>query len=102
MIESRTEDAALVCSVCENLATWEPIIHTWPTGSGNKITAPTLFDVDMPICDAHRLQLSPRDFLCDEIWTGILDWAFRNKKPIPDRMTAEVRFRKINHEIMVH
>lgn len=101
MIEHRHEDAAPSCSVCDCLASWWPVIYTWPTGA-KSLTKPTQFDVEMPICDKHRMDLKVTDFLCEEIWTGIIDWAFKNNHPIPDRMTAEVRFKRINHEVMVH
>lgn len=103
MSDLRYETLDSICSLpdCECIASWEPIIYTWPVGS-KTIVKPTQFDVEMPLCDKHRMELKTSDFLCDEIWTGIVDWAFRNNKPIPDRMSAEVRFKKVDHEVMVH
>ena len=101
MIEQRFESAAPSCSVCDCIASWEPVIYTCPTG-GKSIVRPVEFYIEMPICDKHRMELKTSDLLCEEVWNGIIEWAFKNNHPIPDRMTAEVRFKKIIHEVMVH
>lgn len=101
MIESRAETTIQSCSVCENIASWEPMIYAWPNG-GKTLTRPTMFIIDMPLCENHRSRVTDADLLCEGIWSAILEWAFKNNKPIPDRMSAEIRYRRLNEEVMVH
>lgn len=99
----RQEDADPVCCIpeCECIASWEPMIFTWPIGA-KAIVKPTEFMLDMPICDMHRLSSKTTDFVCDDIWSSILEWAHKERMPIPDRMTSEVRFKKIKNEKVLH
>lgn len=101
MIEHRIETLDEGCIICECLASWMPVIYTWPIG-GKSMMKPTHFHIHMPICDAHRMELSTKDFIYGEVWAEILQWAHQNNKPIPDRMTAEIRFTKISNEKVLH
>lgn len=97
----RFESASPSCDVCECLAGWEPVIYTWPTG-GKGLVRPTEYELDMPVCDKHRMELRTSDFLCQDVWVAILDFASANGLAVPDRMTCEVRFRKIEDQAVIH
>jgi hypothetical protein len=97
MSQSRTEVLPGTCEVgkCENIAEWVPVILVYPLGYPKHKVRPMEVEMQMGVCDHHRVILSPGDLMNEDAWDLVTGVLARRRGLLPDREGLELRFTRI-------
>lgn len=97
MTERRTDILPGICEVgpCQNIGEWVPVLLVYPVGYAKHKVLPMEVELGMPVCDHHRVILSPVDLLPDDVWEQINDILYDRRALKGDRAACELRFIRI-------